>query len=795
MATLPRSKRRLSSADAVGAVRPPSDPGLQVPNIGGAEARAVEEIGNQIRAEGDKRLKQQLAASARRQNRQDQIQGVKAARAFNQAGSAEFIKMNDTEDISLEEIQDKYHNFITQKKSEALAGYKGSAVGRHKLELKLEELGNAMLDDSSMAGEKEQRRVLGEQIDEDIRVQIDIAQADPTMIGESLANIEQILIDNENTLTPAQEDAFRGKGQEQVYTQALNTFIFKNGIDEAIGLLNTPQARKALGFKQVQAMRLRIKKFEDSNAEDPGLEDKVDSLRIALGRDPTEKEVLALAGIKNDPSKQSALDKALGMLKTAEESGIPISEEQRNQVIHNALGIGKSAEQKGIDEATQQIAKNKKLKAANELPPGASDLTDESGNVKNEVSNSVATRITEALGGSFDSVSGKSTGLNAEQAQFAIVLNAEAEALIRDGEVRGVNEAVSLVTAGRDLPQSKTFSSTATEMLQVIREPNEQDIKEGAAAFDKIDLDNATGPASALKNAWNRSIGLFSNDFVNSKNVEDRNRLKMLAHEFILANKRSDRLPVFEQKRLEAIFSGPGFFESGEATRAVFRSLDDQISEDLIIKQKMLAIDGIPGKEKQEIIMDLLTLSRFQKKLRSFDMTPGGSTTVEINNPKDVEGASDQDLRRFVNRDKEGFKALPPEIKKAIKAKLRGKNLPSGLEPLPKQHEREGKKKSPVKGEFGLRVDGTKKGVGFLGLLERPDGKVSTEISIGIELDGKEVLMPTLVPTLTKKEIKTLLSLPEGGVKDIPEEIIEKAVQHAGDRIREGKSPFFEEGE
>lgn len=55
--------------------------------------------------------------------------------------------------------------------------------------------------------------------------------------------------------------------------------------------------------------------------------------------------------------------------------------------------------------------------------------------------------------------------------------------------------------------------------------------------------------------------------------------------------------------------------------------------------------------------------------------------------------------------------------------------------------------------------------------------------------------MPTLVPTLTKKEIKTLLSLEDGSVDDIPEDIIEKAVQHASDRIRQGKSPFLEKGE
>lgn len=93
---------------------------------------------------------------------------------------------------------------------------------------------------------------------------------------------------------------------------------------------------------------------------------------------------------------------------------------------------------------------------------------------------------------------------------------------------------------------------------------------------------------------------------------------------------------------------------------------------------------------------------------------------------------------------------------------------------------------------FGERPDGTQKGTGFLGVLKRPDGGVSTEISIGVEFDGKEMQIPTLVPTLTKGEINTLLTMPEDG--KIPEAIVDKAVQHARDRMSKGLSPFANDG-
>tara|TARA_Y100000310_G_scaffold136383_2_gene135250 strand:- start:161 stop:454 length:294 start_codon:yes stop_codon:yes gene_type:complete len=86
---------------------------------------------------------------------------------------------------------------------------------------------------------------------------------------------------------------------------------------------------------------------------------------------------------------------------------------------------------------------------------------------------------------------------------------------------------------------------------------------------------------------------------------------------------------------------------------------------------------------------------------------------------------------------------------------------------------------------YGNRADGTKKGQGFFGPLNRPDGKVSTEISIGVEFDGKKMLIPTMVPTLTEEELQHLLdgNQPTSG-------IVQKAIDHAKMRMRLDLSPF-----
>ena len=91
------------------------------------------------------------------------------------------------------------------------------------------------------------------------------------------------------------------------------------------------------------------------------------------------------------------------------------------------------------------------------------------------------------------------------------------------------------------------------------------------------------------------------------------------------------------------------------------------------------------------------------------------------------------------------------------------------------------------------RPDGTPKGTGFFGLLTRPDGKVSTEISIGLDINGKQINVPLLVPSLTFEELNYLLQTnveSKDFIKNIPSSIMDKAYNHAQERIKAGLSPF-----
>lgn len=86
---------------------------------------------------------------------------------------------------------------------------------------------------------------------------------------------------------------------------------------------------------------------------------------------------------------------------------------------------------------------------------------------------------------------------------------------------------------------------------------------------------------------------------------------------------------------------------------------------------------------------------------------------------------------------------------------------------------------------MGIRHDGSgPKGKGFLGLLPTPDGNVATEYSMGVDINGKPMEIPSIVPTLNPQELKGIL----GG--EISASAEQKALAHALMRLKSGLSPF-----
>lgn len=79
------------------------------------------------------------------------------------------------------------------------------------------------------------------------------------------------------------------------------------------------------------------------------------------------------------------------------------------------------------------------------------------------------------------------------------------------------------------------------------------------------------------------------------------------------------------------------------------------------------------------------------------------------------------------------------------------------------------------------------KNTGWRGIIPDGRGSVMTEVSTGVEIDGKEMEIPLIIPSTTRKEIEYL----KKDMNNIPQSMIDKAVEFARKRIAAGKSPFF----
>jgi len=95
----------------------------------------------------------------------------------------------------------------------------------------------------------------------------------------------------------------------------------------------------------------------------------------------------------------------------------------------------------------------------------------------------------------------------------------------------------------------------------------------------------------------------------------------------------------------------------------------------------------------------------------------------------------------------------------------------------------------PEKDPSSYRQDGSVKGPGWLGPYKNPKGQMVTEYSLGVELDGKELDIPSLVPGLTPQEIREVV------LGKVSKSVTDKAVAHARQRIKENKSVWADEND
>lgn len=292
------------------------------------------------------------------------------------------------------------------------------------------------------------------------------------------------------------------------------------------------------------------------------------------------------------------------------------------------------------------------------------DVLDETGAVKREVSAEIRKQAAQMLGGSVE------TALPADIARISLELGAETERVLEAGEEDSVGQAMALAMKRVDLPEALSFSEIAKRGIAAVEQeaskpPTQTEL---AGSEQKLRVNDATGALSAFVDFFgNRIIGQIDSSFVDPDVVTARQRLALLENEFVVAFKRSPRLPVWEQIKLSRIFQGPAILASPEAVRVELQNIEQLLTENIEINRRLLEAP-VPIETKQEALGDIISLAGFRTRIRAFELNP---SFPEFRTLEDVGKASIEDLRGFVERTPEAeLNLLPPEVINSMSERL-----------------------------------------------------------------------------------------------------------------------------
>ena len=237
----------------------------------------------------------------------------------------------------------------------------------------------------------------------------------------------------------------------------------------------------------------------------------------------------------------------------------------------------------------------------------------------------------------------------------------------------------------------------------------------------------------------------------------------------------------------------------GQAKGTIARIEGDWVNHNPIETYQQ-ALDLLESDEWVQIGMNPYKHSYFYDKAT---MKPVKSASEVIQVGPLVLARKDKGL---VYADVEDFNVdLSPESikgKKKLKdndIKIKSVSFNSGGKVLNVLKRKQYQKGSEVRSDMRRSDGSTKSARGYLGPIKNNvSGGTMTEFATKWEDAGIEI--PTMVPTLSKEEIKYMQNMKPGqgwNVRENPmdEQIINKAKQHARMRIDQGKNPFYQDGE
>jgi len=406
---------------------------------------------------------------------------------------------------------------------------------------------------------------------------------------------------------------------------------------QKVGLpLSEAQRKQAI---EIETRLNSYKKVQEAKGVVEGVE--------AIEDEDVKEKVERLLKINVPQDKLNSVELLANKIKSAKKLGVEFTSDQEAILYKQAVGtipLTKEEKEEAAKLKGRLSAIEEKSKSDTEKELGI--LSD--AGLEGKDSKKMNELIVQTLGGEVNLDTG-TTSLPAEKRDLALNMLVRAEQLLKNKKANSLGQAVSMARKEIKIPQAVTAISIADKIIKdadAEPPPSSSQLENAEKDLDKIiKLEDATGWKSAAINIWNSTIGQISEGLISKDVVKARQKLALLEGDFIAAFKRSSRLPVWEQKRLASIFSGPATWTAAGEVREAMKEMDKMLTEEITFQRSLLIDKKMPFDKRVETLRSISALARFRKRVKEFEINP----ISKYQNVKSIKNASQKEITNLVN--------------------------------------------------------------------------------------------------------------------------------------------------
>lgn len=260
--------------------------------------------------------------------RNDAVTRARDFGAVNERLDAELRRLRTEADMSRPETVEGYSKFLDTEIGKAVKGHAGSDESRMSLQQRLLEARTHYAGQAASIAMEEGHKQVNDHMGAQLNTITSRAWTRPGSLVDNFRTWDREVDDMAAALGPSQERNLRRAGRERIAEASIGSLIAQGGIEDAKRLMQTPGLSEILGEQAQTRIQTQLLAADRAinDATNAGLRKRLE-LKAALGRDPTESEVLGAiipgytkqgSGGAQSPLGKLAADRKAGLISDAE---------------------------------------------------------------------------------------------------------------------------------------------------------------------------------------------------------------------------------------------------------------------------------------------------------------------------------------------------------------------------------------------------------------------------------------------------------------------------------------------